>query len=70
MATRSYTAIVEKEGNGYVALCPELDVASQGATEAEALKNLGEALELHFEPPRATLTPRIKKVEADIGAAP
>jgi hypothetical protein len=29
MATKSYTAIVEKEGTGYVALCPELDVASQ-----------------------------------------
>ncbi|MDI3465377.1 MAG: hypothetical protein OJF50_004198 [Nitrospira sp.] len=30
MASRSYTAIVEKEGMGYVALCPELDIASQG----------------------------------------
>jgi hypothetical protein len=32
MPSRSYTAIVEKEGTGYVALCPELDVASQGDT--------------------------------------
>ena len=32
MASSSYTAILEKEGDLYVALCPELDVASQGAT--------------------------------------
>jgi predicted RNase H-like HicB family nuclease len=32
MATKSYTAIVEREGSGYVALCPELNVASQGET--------------------------------------
>lgn len=47
--TRQLTAIIEREGNGYVALCPELDVASQGATVAEARHNLQEALELFFE---------------------
>ena len=47
--TRSLTAIVEREGEGYVALCPELDVASQGDTVAEARDNLAEALVLFFE---------------------
>ena len=46
---RQLTAIIEKEDGGYVALCPEVDVASQGATVAEARGNLKEALELFFE---------------------
>ena len=46
---RSLTAFIEKEKGGYVALCPEVDVASQGATVEEAKKNLQEALELFFE---------------------
>lgn len=49
MATTSYTAIVEKEGAGYVALCPELDVASQGDTVESATANLKEAVELFLE---------------------
>jgi predicted RNase H-like HicB family nuclease len=43
------TAIIEREGDGYVALCPELDVASQGDTLDEARQNLVEALELFLE---------------------
>ncbi len=46
---RNFTAIIEKEGDGYVSLCPELDVASQGHTIEEARNNLQEALELFFE---------------------
>ena len=49
MKAHSYTAIVEKEGDGYVAFCPELDVASQGATVEEATANLKEAVELFLE---------------------
>lgn len=49
MSTQSYTAIVEREGDLYVALCPELDVASQGATVEEATANLKEAVELFLE---------------------
>ena len=45
----SYTAILEKEGEMYVALCPELDVASQGRTVEEATANLKEAVELFLE---------------------
>ncbi|BCX88773.1 hypothetical protein MIN45_P1142 [Methylomarinovum tepidoasis] len=47
--TRRLTAIIEREGDGYVALCPEVDVASQGETVDEARANLKEALELFFE---------------------
>ncbi len=47
--TRQMTAIIEREGKGYVALCPELDIASQGDTVDEARNNLKEALELFFE---------------------
>jgi predicted RNase H-like HicB family nuclease len=43
------TAVIEREGDGYVSLCPELDVASQGDTIEEARTNLVEALELFFE---------------------
>ena len=45
---RQLTAIIEREDDGYVALCPELDVASQGDTVDEARNNLTEALELFF----------------------
>lgn len=47
--TRHLTAIIEREGDGYVALCPELDIASQGDSVREARANLQEALELFFE---------------------
>lgn len=47
--TRLLTAIIEKEGDGYVALCPEVDVASQGRNVEEARSNLKEALELFFD---------------------
>jgi len=43
------TAIIEREDDGFVALCPELDVASQGASIEEARANLIEALPLFFE---------------------
>ena len=49
MATTVYTAIIEKEGDLYAALCPELDVASQGTTVEEATSNLREAVELFLE---------------------
>lgn len=43
------TAIIEREGAGYVSLCPELDIASQGDTVEQARDNLREALDLFFE---------------------
>lgn len=47
--TPKLTAIIEREGNGYVSLCPELNVASQGDTVEQARSNLIEAVELFFE---------------------
>ncbi|QQR80783.1 MAG: type II toxin-antitoxin system HicB family antitoxin [Deltaproteobacteria bacterium] len=47
--TKHLTAIIEKEGSGYVSLCPELDIASQGDSVEEARENLVEAVELFFE---------------------
>jgi predicted RNase H-like HicB family nuclease len=46
---KQLTAIIEREEDGYVSLCPELDIASQGNTIEEARQNLREALELFFE---------------------
>jgi predicted RNase H-like HicB family nuclease len=46
---QQFTAIIEWEEDGYVALCPELDIASQGDTVEEARHNLIEAIELFFE---------------------
>jgi predicted RNase H-like HicB family nuclease len=43
------TAIIEREGTGYVSLCPELDIASQGNSVEQARDNLREALELFLE---------------------
>ncbi|MEG4144723.1 type II toxin-antitoxin system HicB family antitoxin [Microcoleus sp. Pol12B5] len=48
-STQQLTAIIEREGDGYVSLCPELDIASQGDNIEEARRNLIEALELFFE---------------------
>jgi len=47
--TRRLTAIIEREDDGFVALCPEVDVASQGSSIEEARANLIEALTLFFE---------------------
>ena len=44
-----FTAIIEREGDGFIALCPELDIASQGDTVEEARRNLAEAIELFLE---------------------
>lgn len=43
------TAIIEREDEGFVSLCPELDIASQGSSIEEARANLVEALSLFFE---------------------
>jgi predicted RNase H-like HicB family nuclease len=66
---RPFAATVWREGKWFVAQCLEVDVASQGETEAEALANLKEALELHFEPPCATRPPQVRSVEVEVGAA-
>jgi len=46
---RNFTAIIEKEDDMYVSLCPELDIASQGNSVEQARQNLKEAIELFLE---------------------
>jgi predicted RNase H-like HicB family nuclease len=48
-STQNLRAIIEREGDGYISLCPELDIASQGDNIEEARQNLIEALELFLE---------------------
>ncbi len=66
--TRPFAA-TWREGDWYVSQCLEVDVASQGESEEEALANLKEALELHFEPPQATRAPKVRTIEVEVGAA-
>ena len=66
---RPFAATVWREGDWFVSQCLELDVASQGWSEKEALENLKEALELYFEPPQATRPPTVRTVEVEVGAA-
>jgi predicted RNase H-like HicB family nuclease len=71
---RRLTAIIEREDDGYVALCPELDIASQGASVEEARANLVEALTLFFETASSSEIDRrlhnevfVTQVEATVG---
>ena len=66
---RIFSASVWCEGDWFVSQCLELDIASQGETEEEALSNLKEALELYFEPPHATRPPSVRTIEVEVGAA-
>jgi len=68
------TAIIEREDDGFVSLCPELDVASQGASIEEARTNLIEALTLFFETASASEITRrfhnevfVTQVEVPVG---
>ncbi|MGH3146108.1 MAG: type II toxin-antitoxin system HicB family antitoxin, partial [Rubrobacter sp.] len=51
------------------AQCLEVDVASQGESEEEALENLREAIELYFEPPGPGTAPHVRTIEVEVGAA-
>jgi predicted RNase H-like HicB family nuclease len=68
------TALIEREDDGFVALCPELDIASQGASVEEARANLVEALTLFFETADASEVARryrkevfVTQVEVPVG---
>jgi predicted RNase H-like HicB family nuclease len=58
LVTREFSAVVQREGYVFVAQCLDVDVASQGASEEEALANLQEALELYLQSPQAPLLPK------------
>jgi len=66
---RPFSVTTWREGDSFVSQCLEVDVASQGQTEEEALAYLREALELHFEAPVATRPPRVRQIEVEVGAA-
>ena len=58
-----FTANIWQEEEWFVAQCVEVDVASQGKTEEEALENLRDALELHFTPLVATVASQLRSVD-------
>ena len=66
---RAFTYSITQEDDLFIAQCLEVDVASQGESFDEAITNLREALELHFEPPVATILPRVGKLEVEVDAA-
>ena len=74
---REFTALIEREDDGYVALCPELDVASQGDTVEEARANLAEAVALFLETAHPTEIERrtrsevfVTRLEVSVGKTP
>jgi predicted RNase H-like HicB family nuclease len=67
---KTFTASVWQEGEWYIAQCREVELASQGSSKDEALANLAEAIEAHFEPPVATLVPEVIAIEAEVAHGP
>ena len=63
---QTFTATVWREDNWYIAQCREFEIASQGNSKEEALNNLAEAIEVHFEPPIATIVPEVITIEAEV----
>lgn len=65
----NFKATVWKESDWFIAQCLDIDIASQGETETEALENLKEALKLHFAQPVATDAPEVRSLEVELNAA-
>ena len=65
---KTFSTVVWQEGEWFIAQCLDIDIASQGETEKEALRNLREALALHFTPPVATILPSVQKIELEVAA--
>jgi predicted RNase H-like HicB family nuclease len=61
-----FTAVISQENELYVAQCLEVDVASQGESQETALNSLREALELHLDEPRPTVTPSVQTLEIEV----
>ncbi|MGI8648199.1 MAG: HicB family protein [Acidimicrobiales bacterium] len=69
MSTHTYTVVVQREDDQYVALALEVDVASQGDTPEDALANLREALELYLEDNQTSALPHPWITSLDVAAA-
>ena len=67
MLTHTFTAVIHREDDWYIAECPEVGTASQGATLEEAIANLREATELYLE--EAAYTPRGRPLVTTFEAA-
>ena len=63
---KDLSVVISQEGKWFVAQCLEIDVASQGKTEIEAIDNLRDALLLHFTPPVATVLPNVRRIELEV----
>lgn len=63
------TAYIWREGDVFVAQCIEYDISSYGDSEQEAIESLREAVELHLEPPVATILPKLRHFEIETRAA-
>ena len=61
-----FTAVISQEDEWFVAQCLEVEIASQGESQEKTLKNLGEALELHLDEPRSTVTPSVQTLEIEV----
>lgn len=66
MKMQTFTASISQEDGLYIAQCLEVDVASQGNSENEAIENLKEALTLYFEPPHPTVVPKLRRFEVSL----
>ena len=69
METQTFTASISREDRWFIAQCLEVDVASQGESEEEALINLRDAVELYFEPPQPSVKSVLRRFEISVGAA-
>ena len=67
---QTFTAVVHKEDDLYVAECPEIGTASQGESIEEAISNLQEATELYLEefPAKQTFRPILTTFEVGVHA--
>ena len=66
---QAFTARTWIEGEFVIAQCAEVDVASHGRTEEEALHNLQESLELYFDPPTTITMPKVATLVVELGPA-
>lgn len=69
METQTFTASIWREDGSFIAQCLEVDIASQGESEEEALINLSETVELYFEPPQPSVKSVLRRFEISVGAA-
>ena len=65
---RNISLVVWQEGKWFIAQCLDVDIASQGRSESEAVDNLRDALKLHFTPPVATVLPQIRTIKFEVAA--